>query len=220
MRVNRTIKKIVFENKALYSVVMWIKSLKRDKCRLENNGMARLKKDIQGEGNLIKIGSGSSLHDTIIRIRGNNNKIIFGNNCWVGKKCSFWMEGNNITIIVGDSTTFTHTVHFCAQEDHTQIVVGNDCMFSNNIIVRTSDSHPIYDLETSQRVNAAKSVSIGEHVWIAPNTKIMKGTVIGDGSIIGSDSMVTKDIPNNVLAVGHPAKVVKTNVKWTRELLF
>lgn len=43
---------------------------------------------------------------------------------------------------------------------------------------------------------------------------------IGDGTIIGSDTMVTKDIPGNSCAVGHPAKVVKSNIKWTRDQVF
>lgn len=90
-------------------------------------------------------------------------------------------------------------------------------MFSNHIIVRTSDSHPIYDMATGNRINPAKDIYIGDHVWIAPDTKIMKGAVIGNGSIIGSNSMVSKEIPANSLAVGMPAKVVKQDIKWTRE---
>lgn len=119
------------------------------------------------------------------------------------------MEGNHITIEIGASTTFTHTVHFCAQEDNSSIRIGEDCMFSNNIVVRTSDSHPIYDLNTRQRINPAKNVSIGRHVWIAPNTKIMKGAKIGNNAIIGSNTIITNEIPCNCLAVGAPGKIVK-----------
>ena len=137
----------------------------------------------------------------------------------MGSNCSFWMEGNNISIIVGDNTTFTHSVHFCAQEDNMSIIVGDDCMLSNTITVRTSDSHPIYN-EDGVRINGPQSVNIGNHVWIAPGTKIMKGAKIMDGAIIGSNTFVTKEIPENSLAVGSPAKVVKTNVHWTREQIF
>lgn len=89
------------------------------------------------------------------------------------------------------------------------IVVGMDCMFSNNIIVRTSDSHPIYSMVDGKRINPASNVTIGNHVWVAPNVKVMKGVDIGSGTIIGSDTIVTKPIPEDVLAVGHPARVVK-----------
>ena len=97
------------------------------------------------------------------------------------------MEGDNISITIGAKTTFTHTVHFCAQENDMFIVVGEDCMFSNSIVVRTSDSHPIYDIRTHTRINPPKPVVVGSHVWIAPNSKIMKGADIGDGAIIGSN---------------------------------
>lgn len=130
------------------------------------------------------------------------------------------MEGNDIVIHIKGGTTITYGVHFCAQEDGTKIVIGSDCMLSNTIAIRTSDSHPIYDIKTGTRLNDASDVIIGNHVWIAPNVKIMKGVTIGDNSIIGTDTIVTKQIPGNVLAVGHPAKVVKTEIKWTRERLF
>lgn len=100
------------------------------------------------------------------------------------------------------------------------IMIGNDCMFSNNIIIRTSDSHPIYDKNTKQRINHPQSVIIGNHVWIAPDSKIMKGVEIGDNSIIGSNTFVTKNIGENVLAVGIPAKEIKNEIFWTRESLF
>lgn len=138
----------------------------------------------------------------------------------MGKDCSIWMEGNGIEINIGSNTTFTENVHLCAQEDDMRIDIGEDCMFSNSIIVRTSDSHPIYDSTTSQRINGALSVKIGNHVWIAPHSTIMKGVNIGDGAIIGSNTLVTRAVPPHCLCVGIPAKVVKTNINWTREKLF
>lgn len=190
------------------------------RAQVINNGVAILNKYIIGKNNLIQIGHNSLLGKCQIRIKGNNNILIVGENCSIGKNCSFWLEGNNIRIEIGSNSTFTHSVHFCAQEDNVSIVCGKDCMFSNTIVVRTSDSHPIFDMNTDLRINSAKSVTIGNHVWIAPGTKIMKGAIIHDGAIIGSNSMVTREIPGNTLAVGMPAKVVKENIYWTRNQLF
>ena len=127
------------------------------------------------------------------------------------------MEGDNIIIKIGDKTRFTHTVHFCAQEYGSKIEVGEDCGFSNRIIVRTSDSHEIIDIHTGERINPAKPVLIGSHVWICPGTTIMKGTVIGDYAIIGSNSLVTKEVPPYCLAAGMPAKVLRTGVMRTKK---
>ena len=186
---------------------------------VENKGVIRIKRYVKGNNNKIVVGNNTRLNETSFRIVGNNNIIEFGENVNIGKGCSFWAEGNDIRIYVGNYTTFTQKVHVNAQEDNSQILIGDDCMFSNTIVIRTSDSHPIYNSDNI-RINPAKSINVGGHVWIAPNTKIMKGVTIGSGSIIGSDTIVTKDLPSNVLAVGHPAKVVKTGVRWTRESIF
>lgn len=218
------IRKIVFENRFLYKLLKIKHKIsthfQSKKCKISNKGKARLKKDCIGVGNTVQIGIGSTLHDTSIHIRGNNNQLIIGENVQVGPDCSFWMEGNNITIYIGSKTTFTSRVHICAQEDGTKVRIGEDCMFANTIAIRTSDSHPIYDLSSKERINKAKDVFIGDHVWVAPNVKIMKGVTIANGAIIGSDTMVTKPVDANCLAVGYPAKTVKTNIEWTREKPF
>lgn len=172
-------------------------------------------KTIHGNDNEVQINN-STLIRTVIRIRGNGNRLIIQDGCIIGKQCSFWLEGNNNTIIVGKKTTMTQKCHFNAQEHETSIIVGDDCMFSNTIVVRTSDSHPIYDSE-GKRLNPAKDVIIGNHVWIAPSSVIMKGAEISDGCVVGSHSMVNKAIPKNCLVVGMPARVVKENIHWTRE---
>lgn len=186
-------------------------------AKVSDKGYGTFKKVIDGKGNNRIIGNSTFLNSTVFHIIGNYNTIKIGSNCSIGKDCSFWIEGNNISIEIGDYTSFTHTCHFCAQENNTNIKVGEDCMFSNNIIVRTSDSHSIINLNTNDRINHARNVVIGKHVWIAPQSIIMKGAIIGDGTIVGSRTLVTKTVPENCLAVGAPAKVVKTNVSWSRE---
>lgn len=163
------------------------------------------------------VGKNTQLHNTVIHMVGNNNTLIFSDDCSVGPSCSFWLEGNNVTIVVGAHCTFTNNVHVNAQEDGSEITIGDDCMFSNHIIIRTSDSHPIFSTEKNERINPAKNISIGKHVWVAPGSEIMKGASIGNNVIIGSQTMVSHYIPDNSLAVGRPAKVVKNDITWSRE---
>ena len=189
-------------------------------CRyasVENHGLGTYTKTINGRNNRIFIGNGTIMMNPTFHIVGNNNSISIGENCHIGSGCSFWMEGNNIQIIIGSNTTFTQRNHLNAQEEGSSIRIGSNCMFSNHIIVRTSDSHPIFELGTGKRINPAKDITIENDVWIAPDTKIMKGAFIGEGSIIGSNTMVSKTIPPHSLAVGMPAKVVRSNVRWTRD---
>lgn len=225
MKLKEFVKSHSFVYKCVYPffktyISMVEKDFLRKSVKIYNRGTAVLEKSFCGKKNSIYIGRCSVLNHTAIRIRGNNNCLKIGDNVYVGKGCSFWMEGNNLSITIGDNTTFTHSVHFCAQENNVCIEVGKDCMFSNNIIIRTSDSHPIYALGSDQRLNPAASVKIGNHVWIAPHSTIMKNADIENGAIIGSNTLINKHVPQNVLAVGAPMKIVKENIYWTRESLF
>lgn len=183
-----------------------------------NEGHGKInKKSCMGGGNFLTIKKGCELNSPIIHIIGHNNSMTFGEGCKIGPFCSFWIEGDNIKINIGANCTFTNNIHINAQEDNMYINIGEDVMFSNHIIVRTSDSHPIYSMESNDRLNKAKPVIIGNHVWIAPNSEIMKGAIIGNGAIVGSQTTVNNTIPENCLAVGRPAKIVRSNIYWTRE---
>ncbi len=57
---------------------------------------------------------------------------------------------------------------------------------------------------------------IGNHVWIGENALILKGVKIGDNSIVGAGSVVTKDVPNNSIVAGNPARIIKNNINWER----
>ena len=205
-------------------LAMFISNLRKIKTllcgggiKIVNHGVGKFKKDIIGRGNVLVIGKGTSIQESNIRIRGNNNRIIIGENCRIRKNCSFWITGDNSAIILGNNVTMQHANHFNTNEGRV-ITIGDDCMLANNIIIRTSDDHGIFDMKTKVRLNAAKDVAIGKHVWIAPNSRIMKGVIVGEGSVIGSNAIVTRDIPSNALAVGIPAKVVKENIIWSHSI--
>lgn len=54
-----------------------------------------------------------------------------------------------------------------------------------------------------------KSVTIGNNVWIGGRAIINPGVTIGDNTVIASGAVVTKDVPENVVVGGNPAKVIK-----------
>lgn len=179
-----------------------------------------LKTRLLGINNTITIGSNCYINFPEVIMSGENNSIIIGDRCHIGPNCSFRLEGRNLCINIENGCSFNSSVHFCAQEENVCIHVGSDCMFSSNISIRTSDSHPIIDSISGQRINPPGCVTIDNHVWVAPDSKIMKGVHIGSGSIIGSDAVVTKSVPMNCMVAGVPAKIVKTDVSWCREAAF
>ena len=89
-------------------------------------------------------------------------------------------------------------------------------MFAGGVELRTDDAHAIYDVRSGERINVSKTIVIGEHVWIAKHAVVMGGVSIGDGTVVGYRSLVTSDLPNNCVAVGSPARVVRRDIAWER----
>ena len=58
--------------------------------------------------------------------------------------------------------------------------------------------------------DCGKNIHLGKNVWVGSNSTILSGVTIGDNAVIGAGSVVTKDIPENMIAVGSPAKVVRS----------
>lgn len=90
--------------------------------------------------------------------------------------------------------------------------ITNNCKFINHdggtLIFRTE----IPDLEIT------KPITIGNNVYIGTDTFILMGVNIGNNVVIGARSLVTKDIPDNSVAAGHPAKVIKSTEEYLSKL--
>lgn len=91
-----------------------------------------------------------------------------------------------------------------------KIKIGNNVAISHDVTIMDSDAHYI-DYEGYE---IKKPVIIGDNVWIGTRATILKGVTIGNGSIIAAGAVVTKDVPENCIVAGVPAKVIKQNVTW------
>lgn len=100
--------------------------------------------------------------------------------------------------------------------DDGHIYVGNRVMFGPNVTVATAN-HPFEADLRRKSLQYNKDVYIGENAWIAAGVIIVPGVHIGRNTVIGAGSVVTKNIPDNVLAVGNPCRVIRTLSDGDRE---
>lgn len=94
------------------------------------------------------------------------------------------------------------------------ILDGNKVIFGDNVFIAPNccfytAGHPLDVVTRNQGLEYAKTIEIGNNVWIGGNVVVLPGVKIGDSAVIGAGSVVTKDIPANVVAVGNPCKVIK-----------
>lgn len=117
-------------------------------------------------------------------------------------------------IIIGRNFSI-ETRYWLSAPKYAQIIVGDDVMCSHNVILLGNDGHSIFDVHTGMNINSTEEISkkrkiiIGNHVWLGVNAIILFKSEICDGSIIGAGSLVKGKIPNNCIAAGIPAQVIK-----------
>lgn len=88
------------------------------------------------------------------------------------------------------------------------VMMGQDCY-----MYTTNHEHSKTDIPMCQQgMTELRPITIGNDVWIGARVIILPGVTIGNGAIIGAGAVVTKDVPDYAVAVGNPAKVIKTRV--------
>lgn len=116
----------------------------------------------------------------------------------------FWCDyGYHIS--VGDMFYANHNLVI---QDGAGVTFGNSVFIGPNCCFTTAE-HAIDPEMRKAGVEIAKPITVGNNVWIGAGSTILAGVTIGDNTVIGAGSVVTKSIPDNVVAVGVPCKVLR-----------
>lgn len=156
------------------------------------------------------------LNVIIVNKTGEKEKIKFGSfynvsvNIFLNKKGS---------IDIGD---YVYMSSVTMRIDH-NLKIGSHCLFAGNVKLWDTDNHPLSPSARHEqceyiahkgRIDSylanGGDIIIGNDVWIGMDVIVLGGVTIGSGSVIAAGSVVTKSIPQNVLAGGVPAKVIKS----------
>lgn len=189
----------------------------------------------EGTGNDIRF-EGSFIGSGGIRVLGNNNTVVAPPEATVGM--TFDIRGSNnivslaygvhiadgyalfiadgCNLSIGMGSTIEHSQLLF--HETADITIGIDCMLSSAVFASVSDVHSIFD-ETGNRINQARSIEIGNHVWIGRGVTLLKGARIGEGAIVGAGSTIGGSVEPRTMVVGLPKKVLRRDVHWHRALL-
>ncbi|MEV1290354.1 sugar O-acetyltransferase [Micromonospora sp. NPDC049679] len=93
--------------------------------------------------------------------------------------------------------------------DVAPITIGDDVQVGPNVQFLTP-THPVEAEPRRAKFEAAQPITVGNNVWLGGGVIILPGVSIGENTVVGAGAVVTKDLPANVVAVGNPARVVRT----------
>ncbi len=172
---------------------------------------------VLGNTNTILIGAGTALCGGELYVRGDGIRIDIGEHCTL-LGCGMTGTGTGSVLTVGSGTNTEAPVDLVVHES-TKLTVGEDCMFGSDVRVCTSDSHSMIDAD-GRRLNPARDVYVGDHVWLSYRATVLKGAIIAPHTVVASGAIVTKQFsePNTTLA-GVPARVIDHGIDWTRDLV-
>jgi maltose O-acetyltransferase len=93
--------------------------------------------------------------------------------------------------------------------DVAKVTIGDDVQIGPNVQLLTP-THPIDPTARRERWEAALPITVGNNVWLGGGVIVCPGVSIGENTVVGAGAVVTRDLPANVVAVGNPARVIKT----------
>jgi acetyltransferase-like isoleucine patch superfamily enzyme len=151
-----------------------------------------------------------------VRLNG-ERRISVGNGVYVGG--GSWLQvlgaGDGVALRLGDGTSIAGG---CVLSAARSIRIGRKVLMARNVYV-ADHSHAFADTTRAvldQGVDRIAAVEIGDGAWLGENVVVAPGVRIGHGAVIGANAVVLDDVPDHAVAVGAPARVVRTLVARER----
>ncbi|HZT91486.1 MAG TPA: acyltransferase [Gaiellaceae bacterium] len=145
-----------------------------------------------------------------VRITG-EHRISIGDDVFLGAGC--WLRAHphadGVALEIGSGTSVTGACVFSAQES---LRIGRDVLIARNVYV-ADHQHAFEDVARpvlAQGDSKVRGVEICDGAWLGQNVVVGPGVRIGRGAVVGANSVVLSDVPDYSVAVGAPARVVRT----------
>jgi acetyltransferase-like isoleucine patch superfamily enzyme len=169
----------------LLARLVWLKL--RFRGRLKTDGIAFVCPDVTfeiGKDANVHLGRWSWIgHGT--KIRAHEGEVRIGSKSVLGQECTI--------------SSFQH------------VSIGRECIVADRVMLIDFD-HGVVETERPIRLQGIykRDVRVGHNCWIGYGACILRGVTVGDNAIVGTSSVVTKDVPENGVVGGAPAKLIRT----------
>src|ERR687891_177751 len=132
-------------------------------------------------------------------------KLRLGRWSWIG-------HGTKIRVHEGETAIGAKTVlgQECTISAFQHISIGRECIVADRVMLIDFD-HGVVEVERPIRLQGIykRDVRVGSNCWIGYGACILRGVTIGDNAIVGTSSVVTKDVPDNAVVAGAPARLLR-----------
>jgi acetyltransferase-like isoleucine patch superfamily enzyme len=163
---------------------------------------------------LLSVGKNTILEDNVYINALSENGIVLGDNVSIARDSILFCTGviaqKGTGITIGNGTGISARAYFSGQGG---ITIGTEVIFGPDVKIY-SENHNYSDplLTIKAQGVSRKGVTIGDNCWIGGGVTILDGVNIGNGCVIAAGSVVNKSVPENSIAAGVPAKVVKSRI--------
>jgi acetyltransferase-like isoleucine patch superfamily enzyme len=136
---------------------------------------------------------------------GRNATVTLGRWSWIGR-------GTKIRVHEGEVSIGAKTVmgEECTISAYQHVSIGRECIIADRAMMIDFD-HGVVEVERPIREQGIykRDVRIGHNVWVGYGACFLRGTTVGNNCVIGTNSVVTKDVPENAVVGGIPAKLIR-----------
>src|SRR5688572_17492915 len=136
---------------------------------------------------------------------GREATLRLGRWCWIG-------HGTKIRVHEGEASIGAKTVlgQECTISAFQHVSIGRECIVADRVMLIDFD-HGVVETERPVRLQGIykRDVRVGHNCWIGYGACILRGATVGDNAIVGTSSVVTKDVPDNAVVAGQPARLLR-----------
>ena len=136
---------------------------------------------------------------------GPHARLVLGRWSWLGHGCKVRVHEGEVRI--GAKTVLGQE---CTISAYQHVSIGRECILADRVMLIDFD-HGMVEVERPIRLQGIykRDVRVGHNVWIGYGACILRGVEVGDNSVIGTNAVVTRDLPENSVAGGVPARLIR-----------